>query len=945
MAKVGLKETIKELNQKAGVILTETERVKRNADIMLQMLRQQEAQFLRQEEEEKQRLRHEQQQEMLRQQTKAWTMPDDDAQPQAAVESAPAPAVAQVVEAPLAAEQPQVFTPDEEPPVVEAVAEKQEEQPAEKPAPVTAEEAPAEAPAAPSKPAPAPTTVAAEWQAAQPVTPAPAAQAAPQQPVRQIQRQQPAAAGPYGRPAAGQGPVYGRPAPGAQGPYGRPAPGQGGPYGRPAPGAQGPYGRPAPGQGPYGRPAPGADGRPAGQRPPFGRPAPAGGRGAMPRAAMGDVAPPMEKERVSNYDPNKKSYTRQRDPERVSKTRRQIAKNARPGMYDDDVVRGGKRARAKRQVSAQQKMAPIKIETAYMTADTITVKDLTERIGKPAGEILKKLLLLGNLANINSELDFDTASLVCSEFGCTLEMRLEKTAEDALSETADIQDAEEDLQPRPPVITIMGHVDHGKTSLLDYIRDAHVTKSEAGGITQHIGAYSVEVEGERITFLDTPGHEAFTAMRARGAQATDIAVLVVAADDGVMPQTVEAIRHAQAANVPIIVAINKMDKADANPERIKQDLTSYNLVPEEWGGDTIMVPVSALTGDGVEQLLEMILLQAEVLQLRANPDRRARGIIIEAKLDKTRGALATVLLTTGTLSVGDNIIAGLASGRVRALLNDRGENVKSAGPSMPVEISGFSVVPEAGDELVAVDDDRLIRQVAKEREEKIREQRIATSSALTLDNLFTSIKEGETVTLNVLIKADVQGSVEAVRQSLEKLSNDQVKIHILHSGVGAITKDDVNLAATCNATIIGFNIRPDNNARDVAAKEGIDIRLYRVIYQAIEDIEKAMKGMLEPEYKEVLLGHAEVRNVFKITGSGTIAGCYVTDGKMSRNQQVRLLRDNVVIFEGKLSSLRRFKDDVREVAEGYECGIGLENYNDIKTGDVVECFTMEEIQR
>jgi translation initiation factor IF-2 len=434
-------------------------------------------------------------------------------------------------------------------------------------------------------------------------------------------------------------------------------------------------------------------------------------------------------------------------------------------------------------------------------------------------------------------------------------------------------------------------------------------------------------------------------MRARGAQATDIAVLVVAADDGVMPQTVEAIRHAQAANVPIIVAINKMDKADANPERIKQDLTSYNLVPEEWGGDTIMVPVSALTGDGVEQLLEMILLQAEVLQLRANPDRLARGIIIEAKLDKTRGALATVLLTTGTLSVGDNIIAGLASGRVRALLNDRGENVKSAGPSMPVEISGFSVVPEAGDELVAVDDDRLIRQVAKEREEKIREQRIATSSALTLDNLFTSIKEGETVTLNVLIKADVQGSVEAVRQSLEKLSNDQVKIHILHSGVGAITKDDVNLAATCNATIIGFNIRPDNNARDVAAKEGIDIRLYRVIYQAIEDIEKAMKGMLEPEYKEVLLGHAEVRNVFKITGSGTIAGCYVTDGKMSRNQQVRLLRDNVVIFEGKLSSLRRFKDDVREVAEGYECGIGLENYNDIKTGDVVECFTMEEIQR
>jgi translation initiation factor IF-2 len=925
MAKVGLKETIKELNQKAGVVLAETERVKRNADIMMEMLKQQQTQFLRQEEEERQRLRYEQQQELLRQQTKAWTMLDDDAEVTPEAEEEPV--------APAVTEQAQVFSPEEEAPVVETVAEA-----------ATVGAAPEQTEE--SKPQEDAASVAAEWQAAVPVTPSPAAHVAPAQPVVQSAAPaKPAPRQPSGRPATPPPGGFGRPAPEQRGPYGRPAPAAG-PYGRPAPGQAGPYGRPAPGAGPYGRPAPGADGRPGGQRS-FGRSAASGAaRGASAKTSFADVASPVEKERVSNYDPNKKSYTRQRDPERVSKSKRQMARGAKPGRgFDDEVVRGGKRPRGKKLVSAQQMMAPIKIETAYMTAETITVKDLTERIGKPAGEILKKLLLLGNLANINSELDYDTAALVCSEFGCTLELKLEKTAEDALIETAEVEDAEEDLQERPPVITIMGHVDHGKTSLLDYIRNAHVTKGEAGGITQHIGAYSVEMDDHTITFLDTPGHEAFTAMRARGAQATDIAVLVVAADDGVMPQTVEAIRHAQAADVPIIVAINKMDKADANPERIKQDLTAYNLVPEEWGGDTIMVPVSALTGEGVDQLLEMILLQAEVLQLRANPNRLARGIIIEAKLDKARGALATVLLTNGTLSVGDNIIAGLASGRVRALLNDRGENVKSAGPSMPVEISGFSVVPDAGDELIAVEDDRLIRQVAREREEKMREQRIASSSAVTLDTLFSSIKEGETITLNVLIKADVQGSVEAVRQSLEKLSNDQVKIHVLHSGVGAVTKDDVNLAATCNATIIGFNIRPDRNARDIAAREGIDIRLYRVIYQAIEDVEKAMKGMLEPEFKEVSLGEAEVRNVFKVTGSGTVAGCYVLDGKMARNQQVRLLRDNIVIFEGKLSSLRRFKDDVREVAAGYECGIGLENYNDIKVGDIIECFTMEEIEK
>lgn len=961
MAKVGLKEHIDNLNQKTGIILTETERVRRNADIILAQLRQQESQFLRKEEEERQRLRHEQQQQMLQQQAKAWTMPDEE---ERAIMEAAAQAGESVVEAhdalvdavisPVASEEEQKM-PQEKTPAAKTPSVKEEEvaKPAAKAEPVSEPEKEPAAVAEPQKqaeqaPAAQPAVAAASTPPVAPrPAPRPAAAAqgpAPRQPGAAPYGRPaagPGGAGAYGRPAPGAGGPYGRPAPGAAGPYGRPAPGAGGPYGRPAPGAGGPYGRPAPGSAPYGRPAPQQGGRPVqGSRP--GAP----GRPAFQRPAVDEMLPLPEKERVSNYDPNKKNYTRRPDPEHVSKARKQSARKSQSSFsgYDDEMGRGGRRSRS-RKPSAQQMMAPIKIEKAYMTAETITVKDLTERIGKPAGEILKKLLLLGNIATINSELDFDTASLVCSEFGCELIYKLDKTAEDELIETADIEDSEEDLQERPPVITIMGHVDHGKTSLLDYIRDAHVTKGEAGGITQHIGAYSVEVHGERITFLDTPGHEAFTAMRARGAQATDIAVLVVAADDGVMPQTVEAVNHAKAAGVPIIVAINKMDKPEANPERIKQDLTAHNLVSEEWGGDTIMVPVSAKTGDGVDQLLEMILLQAEVLQLRANPNRLARGIIIEAKLDKNRGALATVLLKTGTLRVGDSIIAGMASGRVRALLNDKGEQVKEAGPSMPVEISGFSAVPAAGDEMIVVDDEKLVRQVAKEREDRLKEQRIAASSSVTLDNLFQNIKEGEQLTLNILIKADVQGSAEAVRQSLEKLSNDQVRIHVLHSGVGAVTKDDVNLAATCNATIIGFNIRPDNNARDAAAKEEIDIRLYRVIYQAIEDIEKAMKGMLAPEFKEVILGHAEVRNVFKITGSGTIAGCYVLDGKMQRNQPVRLLRDNVVVFEGKLSSLRRFKDDVREVAEGYECGMSLENYNDIKERDVVECFMMEEIER
>ena len=676
------------------------------------------------------------------------------------------------------------------------------------------------------------------------------------------------------------------------------------------------------------------------------RPA-AGGRpmGGGPRSRGPELTPTVEKERVSNYDPNKKAYQRQHDPEHVARNRKQAARANNYGSagYDDEVIRGGKRSRVRRP-SVQQTMAPIRIETAYMSGDSITVRDLTERIGKTAGEIIKKLMILGNMATINSEIDFDTASLVAQEFGVSLERKMERTAEDQLGEE-NVEDTDENLEFRPPVVTIMGHVDHGKTSLLDYIRKTKVTAGEAGGITQHIGAYTVSVNGRQITFLDTPGHEAFTAMRARGAQATDIAVLVVAADDSVMPQTVEAINHAKAANVPLIVAINKMDKPAANAERVKQDLTQYGVVCEEWGGDAICVPVSAVTGAGVDELLEMILLQADTMELRANPNRLGRGVIIEAKLDKARGPLATVLLQNGTLHVGDNIIAGMAAGRVRALINDRGEKVKEAGPSMPVEIMGFDDVPDAGDEMIAVGDDHLSRQVADERREKLRASREASAAKVSMENLFSTLEAGKVTTLNLIIKADVQGSVQAVKQAMEKLSNDEVKVRVLHAAAGAITKDDVNLASAFNAIIIGFNIRPDASARAAAEKEKVDVRLYTVIYKAIEDMELAMKGLLAPEYREVLLGHAEVRDVFKITGAGIIAGCYVTDGKVQRNAQVRLLRENVVVHEGKLSSLRHLKEDVREMAAGYECGMSLEGHNDIKIGDVVECFIMEEIPR
>ncbi len=799
-------------------------------------------------------------------------------------------------------------------------------------APAAAPEAakPAEAPAAPKEPE-------------KPVVQeAPAAQEKPVQAEAKAEAPRPAAKPAVQQPAAAGQPRYGRPVqPGQQ-----PQPGQR--YGRPVQPGQ-PAGQ-AGGQRPFGRPA--QPGQAGGQRP-FGRPAQPGqggraggfGGGSRPggfgRGRMADLAPAVEKERVSNYDPNKKQYVRQNDPERNANrgNRRRDASMMSNG-YDDEFVRGKKKKKA-----AQKKtfIEPIKIEKAVMTAEKITVRDLTERIGKPAGEIIKKLMMLGIIATINNELDYDTASLVASEFGVELELKLAETAEDAL-EKEDVADAEEDLMPRPPVVTIMGHVDHGKTSLLDYIRKAHVTATEAGGITQHIGAYTVDLDGRQITFLDTPGHEAFTSMRMRGAQATDIAVLVVAADDGVMPQTVEAISHAKAAGVQIIVAINKIDKVGANIERIKQQLTEYELVCEEWGGDTIMVPVSAVTGEGVDQLLEMILLVAEVQDYRANPNRKARGIIIEARLDKGRGPVATVLVKNGTLRVSDTIVAGTAYGRVRAMVNDRGERVKEAGPSQPVEVIGFNDVPEAGDIISAVDDDKLSRQVAEERKDKLRRALIKDQQKTTLDDLFNQISAGQIKDLNLIIKADVQGSVEAVRQSLEKLSNDEVRVRTIHGGVGAITETDVMLASTANAIIIGFNVRPDNNAREMAEREKIDVRLYRVIYQAIEDVENAMKGLLAPKFKETLLGHAQVRQTFKVSGVGTIAGSYVTDGKIARNAQIRLLRDNVVIHEGKIDSLKRFKDDAKEVNTGYECGIGIENYNDIKENDVIECFVMEEVQ-
>ena len=586
------------------------------------------------------------------------------------------------------------------------------------------------------------------------------------------------------------------------------------------------------------------------------------------------------------------------------------------------------------------KKAPLKV----MIPDEIGVGELASRMKKTGAEVVKALMKMGVMASLSEIIDYDTAALVAMELGCKVEKEVVVTIEEKLIDTT--EGKEEDLQPRAPVVVVMGHVDHGKTSLLDYIRHANVVSGEAGGITQHIGAYQVDVKGSPVTFLDTPGHEAFTAMRARGAMVTDVAILVVAADDGIMPQTVESINHAKAAGIPIIVAINKMDKPEANPERIKQQLTEYELVPEEWGGETIICPISAKTGMGVDSLLEMVLLTAEMQELRANPDRSAHGAVIEARLDKGRGPVATLLVQNGTLHQGDVIIAGTAVGRVRAMTNARGQKLTEAGPSVPVEIIGMGEVPGAGDDFHAVADERMARELVEQRKQENKDRLNGpVGQKVTLEDLFSQIQQGEIKDLNIIVKADVQGSAEAVKSSLEKLSNEEVRVRVIHCAVGAINESDVMLAGTSGAIIVGFNVRPDNNARDSAARMNVDMRMYRVIYDCIEEIESAMKGMLAPKYKEVLLGHAEVREVYKITGAGMIAGCYVTDGRVARNAQIRLLRDNIVIHEGVLASLKRFKDDQKEVAQGYECGIGIEKYSDIKVGDVIECFNMEEIER
>ncbi|MBE6887979.1 MAG: translation initiation factor IF-2 [Ruminococcaceae bacterium] len=581
-----------------------------------------------------------------------------------------------------------------------------------------------------------------------------------------------------------------------------------------------------------------------------------------------------------------------------------------------------------------------KAQLKVQIPDEITVGELASRLKVTASEVIKRLMMLGVMASISQVVDFDTASIVAEELGAKVEKEVVVTIEERLFE--EVEDTAENTEKRPPVVVVMGHVDHGKTSLLDAIRKTNVTSGEAGGITQHIGAYQVVAGGETITFLDTPGHEAFTSMRQRGAMVTDIAILVVAADDGIMPQTIESINHAKAANIPIIVAINKIDKPTANPERVKQELTEHGLVPEEWGGDTICVPVSAKMGMGIDDLLEMVNLTSEVNEYKANPNRRAKGAVIEARLDKGLGPVATILVQNGTLHKGDVLIAGTAVGRVRVMQNDKGERIEVAGPSTPVEITGLTEVPSAGDLFDAVEDEKLARELAEKRTQALKEERFSSYQKVTLDNLFSQIAQGEMKELPIIVKADVQGSAEAVKQSLEKLSNDEVRVKVIHAAVGAVNKSDVMLASASNAIIIGFNVRPDATAKADAEHDQVEMRMYRVIYDALEDVKAAMKGMLAPKFREVELGHAEVRSVFKLSSAGTVAGCYVKEGKVARHAKIRVVRDGIVIAEDEILSLKRFKDDQREVAAGYECGIGLEKFNDIKEGDIFESFIMEE---
>ena len=597
----------------------------------------------------------------------------------------------------------------------------------------------------------------------------------------------------------------------------------------------------------------------------------------------------------------------------------------------------------------QEKLRRLQMEVARKAPvtvkipDEITVGELASRMKKTAGEVIKCLMKNGVMAGLNQTIDFDTAEYVAVEMGCKVEREITVTIEEKIID--DHVDTAEELETRAPVVVVMGHVDHGKTSTLDAIRQTSVTTGEAGGITQHIGAYTVEVNGQMITFLDTPGHAAFTSMRARGAKSTDIAILVVAADDGIMPQTVESINHAKAADVPIIVAINKMDKPTANPDKIKEQLTKYDLIPEEWGGDTVIVPISAKTGMGLDELLEMVLLTAEVQELKANPNRRAKGTVIEARLDKTRGPIATLLVQNGTLNQGDIIIAGTAVGRVRVMTNDKGRTVKTAGPSVPVEITGLADVPAPGDEFNAVTDERMARELVEQRRQAAKDAAANAMQKVTLDNLFAKMQEGEMKELPLVVKADVQGSAEAVKASLEKISNEEVRVRVIHAGVGAINESDILLASTAGAIIVGFNVRPDAAAQASGQRSNVDMRFYRVIYDAIDEIEAAMKGMLAPQFEEAIIGHAEVRMTYKVSSVGTIAGCMVKDGKVTKDAQVRVLRDNIVIHQGEVGSLQRFKDAAKEVTAGYECGMSIHKFNDIKEGDIFECFVMQEIKR
>ncbi|WMJ82023.1 translation initiation factor IF-2 [Clostridium sp. MB40-C1] len=616
--------------------------------------------------------------------------------------------------------------------------------------------------------------------------------------------------------------------------------------------------------------------------------------------------------------------------ESVNSKKKKNKKNAKnEDLTNEDSVQG-------KEVKDIEEIEEIIIEIE----DTITVKDFSDKLDKPINEVIKELMFMGVMAAINQELDFNTAEKLGEKFNAMV-VRKEDTS--GILEQEEEEEEEVGNEKRPPVVTVMGHVDHGKTSILDAIRKAKVTETEAGGITQHIGAYTVNVNGEKVTFLDTPGHEAFTTMRSRGAQITDVVILVVAADDGIMPQTAEAINHCKAAEVPIIVAINKIDKEGANIERVKQELTEYNLIPEDWGGDVICVPVSAHTKEGLDTLLEMVILTSEMEELKADPTRRAKGTVIEAKLDKGRGPVATLLVQNGTLNTGDSIIVGSTYGRIRAMFDDKGKKIKSAGPSIPVEVLGLSEVPDAGDRFNVVKDEKTARNMAQKRKDKLKEQNLSTNR-VSLEDLYSQIREGKVKELSVIVRADVQGSAEAVKQSLEKLSTEDVKVRVIHGAVGAISETDVTLAAASNAVIIGFNVRPSNNASALAEKEGVNIRTYRIIYDAIEDVKSAMIGMLEPEYKEVVLGTAEVRATYKISSVGTIAGAYVLNGKITRNSDVRIIRDGIVVFESKLASLKRFKDDAKEVASGYECGIMVEKFNDIKEGDLIEAYTMEEIK-